>query len=173
MTPHAPFAAPPADSSVRPDPLSAVGEGRVSAFLSKLDAGRRELEHAGTALANAGRAADAAAMDAAAQRYEAATEALRSLAADRASLLARTGTTSIAELVAGHAGLVSRVGSLRESAKETRTRLWPRWVSARRSAAACGEVLELIARGGARSVTYAATGGGDAATGGALLNLSG
>ncbi len=184
MTPPPHSAAPPADPSVSapadsadaalsPDPLAAVGEGRVSSFLSRLEAGRRELETAGAELAAAGRAADATAMGAAAARYEAAIVALRSLATDRAALLASTGAGTVAALVARSPRLVSRVESLRESVKETRTRVWPRWVSARRSAAACGEALDLIARGGARSVTYDAAGLGEAAAGGALLNLSG
>ncbi|QDT14094.1 hypothetical protein [Alienimonas californiensis] len=177
MTPPAHFAAPPADSSVRPgaavDPLDRVGAGAVSAYLSRLDAGRRELDAAGTALSNAGRAADAPAMAVAADRYEAATAALQSLAAERTALLTQSGAESVAVLAASNPALVFRVKSLRESASETRTRLWPRWVSARRSAAACAEALDLIARGGVRSVTYAAGGGAEAAGGGALLNLSG
>lgn len=179
MTPSSPFAAPPADPSVSDslapvgDSLARVGAGRVSAFLSRLEAQRRELDAAGAALSDAGRSADASAMAAAAQRVDAATGALRSLAADRSSMLASVGASSIAELVAGHPDLRSRVDSLRGSVGTTRERLWPRWVSARRSAAACGEALDLIARGGARSVTYAAGGGAEAAAGGALLNLSG
>ena len=176
MTPPPAFAAPRADSSVSPpaDPLDRVGVERVAAFLSRLEAGRRELEQAGASLSAAGRAADAAAMEAAADRYEAATAAMRSLAADRATLLAESGAESISALVSRNRALVSRVGSLRESVRETRAALWPRWVAARRSAAACGEVLDLIARGGVRSATYGANAGcGDVAAGGALLNLSG
>ena len=151
------------------DAREPADEARVAAYLGRLEGALREFDAAGAALAAAGRAADAAAMTAAADRHARSLAALRGLAADRAALLSDAGTATIADLAAGFPRLVSRVESLRESARESRTLLWPRFVSARRSAAACGEVLDLIARGGTRSATY----GGGAAAGGALLDLAG
>ena len=153
-----------------PPPLDAR---RFGDLLDRLDAARAAFDAAGAALAGAVRAADAAGMAAAGDRQRAAADALRDLAAERAALLRAHGAGSLAKLAAdsGLRHLVSRVGSLRESFGETRESARGRWFAARRGAAACGAVLDHIARGGEPAATYS-PGAPAPAAGGALLNAA-
>ena len=160
-----------------PDRRAAL-DRRLTDLLDRIEAARRDLAAGGGALAAAGRTADAAGMAAAAETTEAAAAALRAAAADRTRLLTEAGAATLADLAADSRLTRSarRIGRLRESFGETRTHSWGRWVAAKRSAAAFGEVLDLIARGGARAATYSggpAHPAGERPVGGALLNIAG
>ena len=160
-----------------PDRRAAL-DRRLTDLLDRIETARRDLADGGDALAAAGRTADAAGMAAAAARTEAAAAALRAAGADRTRLLTEHSAATLADLAADSrlTHTARRIGSLRESFGESRTHSWGRWVAAKRSAAAFGEVLDLIARGGARAATYSSGAGhpaGERPVGGALLNIAG
>ena len=164
-------------SAAAPPPLDAprLDVRGFTDLLDRLDAARAAFDAAGAALANAVRAADAAAMAAAGDAQRAAADDLRDLAAERATLLRAHGAGSLAELAADSRlrHLVSRVGSLRETFRETGAASRSRWFAARRGAAACRAVLDLIARGGEPAATYSpGTHPQVAERGGSLLNAA-
>ena len=165
-----PASAPPA---ARPE----IDAASLAALLDRVETAQAAFAEAGAAVAAAVRTADAAALAASGDRLRAAADGLRTLAADRAALLRAGGGETLADLArdSGLTHLIARVGSLRESAAETRRAAWTGAYAAKRSAATCEELIDLIARGGRPAVTY---GGGDRsarpepAAGGALLSAS-
>ena len=169
------MAAPPAPPPPRPNrvPAADIDVPRLAGVLDRLDASLAEFDAAGAALAAAVRAADAAAMADAADRRRAAADGLRAAAADRAALLRAHGSPSLTRLAEDSrlVHLVSRCGSLAGRLAETRRRSRSLFLANRRAAAACGDLRDLLSRGGRKSVGYTAV-GAEAGGGGALLNAA-